>query len=255
MTIQAGRSDLISVDQVAVVVTLGGMPHHAGLIFRNKEKTLCVLHLANHKRLRSESYPGMRPSGESFCWIAAVLDLPPATSRTLVGILRKVAKREPYISPHISYGVKVLEAHGSFSINGDYTRPKKSNGLTCATFVTEVVGSIGYRVLKEDTWPEGVNQAWIAAVVRMLRHEGADDDHIRDVENCVNARRICPAEVIVGGDTSFRMWPLTHEQVTPLVPTVDLALTEYCGLPGGGNVPAAAAGPASPSGQVAAGLG
>lgn len=230
MAIQGGHAEIITADQVAVMVTKGGMQHHAALLFRDKAGSLIVLHLLNHKKLRSEPYPGMRAFGAQYCWVAVVLNLPIATSKSLVGNLRKIAKRQgDKLDSQIPYGVKVLENHGSFTKNGDYVKPRNSNGLTCATFVTEVVGSIGYRILRESTWPEGVNADWIAAVAAMLRNVGADETHVREVESCVNARRICPADVMIGSDAGFKSWPRTFQDVAPLLPSVEAALKQHCG--------------------------
>lgn len=225
MSLQGAHRETISEEQVAIVISHGGFGCHAGLLFKNSSKEACVLHLAWHKKLKAEIFPGSQ-----MCWVAVIPNLPKATAKTLVGNLRKIAKKDSTSqSPlQIEYGVKVLEAVGSFSMNGDYKATKKGNGLTCATFVTELLRAIGLPILDENTWPEGVNQEWIDAIANELQSSGAEDNHVTSVRACINARRILPAEVAAGANLPFKEWPGNHEIVSPLSPEVVSALSQLC---------------------------
>lgn len=219
MSLQCAHPDIISDEQIAVAISHGGFGSHAGIIFRNANKETCVLHLAWHQKLKSEQFPGSQ-----MCWVAVVPNLPKSTTKALIGNLRKIAKRNPLIS----YGVKVLEAFGSFSQNGDYKPVKNGNGLTCATFVTEIFRALGISILDEKTWPEGQNPAWIIEIADALQHAGADQGHVDSVRACPNARRILPAEVVAGVDRSYKDWPSKHEIISPLAPIVTNELAQLC---------------------------
>lgn len=224
MKLQGAHREIISEEQVAIVVSHGGFGCHAGILFKNASKETYVLHLAWHKQLEAELFPG-----KQMCWAATIPNLPKTTAKTLVANLRKIAKKQPTLK--IEYGVKVLEAFGSFSANGDYKATKKGNGLTCATFVTEILRAIGIPILDERTWPEGVNQAWIDAIADTLEQKGADADHVASVRACANARRILPAEVAAGANLPFKEWPGKHNTISPLAPAVVTSLTQLCPRP------------------------
>lgn len=228
MNLQGAHRETISEEQVAIVISHGGFGCHAGLLFKNSSKETCVLHLAWHKKLEAEIFPGNQN-----CWIAIIPNLPKVTAKVLVGNLRKIAKKHSKSqSPlHIEYGVKVLEAVGSFSINGDYKATKKGNGLTCATFVTELLRAVGLPILDEKTWPEGANQEWIDAIANELERSGADADHVASVRNCTNARRILPTEVAAGANLPFKEWPGKHDTISLLAPAVFTSLTQLCPRP------------------------
>src|SRR2546423_405161 len=114
----------------------GAFDGHIGLAFHSKDEGSQLLHLRFHRDLKVEPFPPVSP-----CWIACVAQMPLLTSRHLVGIVRYIAKRLPIIN----FGVNFIAAKGSFSLTGEYNAPAGSDGLTCATFITEIFRTSGIR--------------------------------------------------------------------------------------------------------------
>lgn len=160
-----------SVDQVAIALShssFGG--GHLGVAFHDKDKTPRLLHLAWHTDLRLEAIPDQVQQ----CWINQILDLPPAASKGVVAFVRAVAKR----MPTIKYGINALAARNSFVTPG-YSPPKGSDGLTCASFVAEVLRGAKVPLVKIESWEESdKNRHWGEAVCLALQRTGVDQGHV-----------------------------------------------------------------------------
>jgi hypothetical protein len=216
--------------QVGVAISRGAFSTHIGLVFRDAQKNAKVLHLEWHKKVRTEDFPVPTPER---CWIAVVPDIPATTAKSFVGVLRRVAKRQQ----HIPYGIGVLSAIGSFSPEGDYQAKKGRDGLTCATFVSELFRAVGVQMVQEAAWPEGVNVDWANAVCEMLVKSGVDADHVAAVRANASGLRIRPEELGAAGTAPYAQWPLTYEAATGGVDAVLGCLNMSCpNLPQGGLV-------------------
>src|SRR5690349_7258865 len=135
MSIEHAASRLFTAEQVAVALCRGNFGFHVGVAFTDRQNARKLLHLRWHKLLAVDDYP--IPTVDSKmpgCWIASIPDIPATSAKAFVGILRKVARRRP----EIQYGVNLLAGIGSFDPKGNYTRPADSDGLTCATFISEL---------------------------------------------------------------------------------------------------------------------
>lgn len=196
----------------------GNFGTHVGLVFTDAQKATKIIHLAWHKTLKVDEYPS------SVCCIATVLDLPDTTAKIFVGVLRKIAKRQP----HISYGINVLRAAGSFSADGDYRAPKGSDGLTCATFVSELFRALGVPLIKESTWPTGVNEDWALAVCSELEKRGADADHVAAVRSNARGMRVRPEELGSAADQPHAAWPLGYDDAVAGAASVVSCLNSKC---------------------------
>lgn len=214
----------IEPSQIGVAISRGDFGTHIGLIFTDNEKQTRILHLAWHKKILVDNYP----IDEKRCWVSIIPDLHPITAKTLVGILRKVARRQP----KIPYGIGVLAAFGSFSPEGDYKAPKGSDGLTCATFVSELLKAHGVRLIQESTWPEGVNAEWAGDVHAALKQwDGVDENHLAAVQSNTLGIRIRPEELGAVADTPSKTWPLPYTEAATRSADVLLGLNIYCPLP------------------------
>lgn len=206
MAFDSAPQRAIEPGQVAVSVSRGRFGAHVGLVFTDAQKVIRVVHLAWHKSVKVDVFPDPER-----CWIATIPDLPPTTAKTFVGVLRKIAKRQP----HIPYGINVLAAFGSFSDSGDYRAPKGSDGLTCATFVSELFRAIGAKLVIETTWPEGVNTDWANGVVELLKETGASEEHVAAVQANLNGIRIRPEELGAAADLPYKDWAVKYEAADP----------------------------------------
>ena len=174
-------------DEVAVAIAHGAYGGHIGLAFHTESEGPRLLHLRFHRDLKADEFPSVRE-----CWIACIVNLPLPASRQLVGIVRYVAKR----LPSINFGVDFIAAKGSFSPLGVYSPPAGSDGLTCATFVTEIFRTAALQLIREESWqPHPDSQKWVEDVQDTLRRAGATETHIRTVAFNFRGLRVRPEEV------------------------------------------------------------
>lgn len=220
-----------AVDQVAIAVApsdFGG--GHIGLGFHAAKTGPHVLHLAWHRTLQSHAIP----QSLRLCWAAEVLNVPPSASRQLVALVRVVAAR----LPTINYGINFLAARGSFVSGGAYKAPKGSDGLTCATFVVEVLRAGMIDLVKTDTWRSSPsNVAWGERVcAELARTPGAGiDEHVIAVRRNVNGLRVRPFEVAGAAQLDRKQWPATFDDVQPPAEAVEAQLKAICQSQAGGE--------------------
>ena len=178
-----------SPDQVGIAISHslfdGG---HIGLCFHAGKNGPHLLHLAWHRTMRVEAIP----SDINICWVADIIDIPTSTAKQLVALIRFVSSRKA----SIGYGINLFKAKGSFDANGMYTPPVGSDGLTCATFVVEVLRSAAIDLVDVSTWVHSqANVIWGQGVVRALEELGADASHVASVKSNINGFRMRPFEV------------------------------------------------------------
>ena len=214
----------ITPSQLAVGISRGDFATHIGLVFTDAKKQMKLIHLAWHKRIKVDEYP------TTGCWVASIPDIPPTTAKAFIGVLRKLAKRQP----QIPYGIDVLGAFGSFSPDGDYKAPKGSDGLTCTTFVSELFRAVGIPVIAEATWPAGVNTEWAQKVCELLIRTGAEADHVAAVQANAAGLRIRPEEFGAAVDRPYAQWEIDYPQAEAGAVEVMAVLNLRCPLlPGG----------------------
>jgi hypothetical protein len=201
------RAIPFSKEQIAVAVAhshLGG--GHIGLAFHSAKSGPCVLHLAWHKVLKADQIPQQLHA----CWAAFVPPLPKLASKQVVAFVRTVAAR----GAQINYGIDFISAQGSFLENGTYRPPRGSTGLTCASFVVEVLRSASIKLVKEETWQANpANEEWGNEVCYLLHTTGADADHVEAVRSTVNGLRLRPFEVAGAASLSEKHRPAAFEEV------------------------------------------
>ena len=211
-------------DQVAIAIAhsaFGG--GHIGLGFHSAKAGPQVLHLAWHRKLEAHAIPG----GLQTCWTADALSVPPSASRQLVALIRAVATR----GAQINYDINFVAARGSFSANGSYKAPKGSRGLTCATFVVEVLRAGMVNLVKDDTWRQSAeNLDWGNAVCEQLA-KSADTEHVAAVSKNVNGLRMRPFEVAGAAQLGPKRWPADFDSVQRPASEVALQLLGICPPP------------------------
>lgn len=208
-------------DQLAIAVSHSNMgAGHIGLGFHSAKEGPKVLHLAWHKRLDVHAIPAELKT----CWAAAPLGVPPAASKQLVAIVRAVANR----GATICYGINFIAARGSFAANGSYKPPKNSDGLTCATFVVEVLRAGSVNLIKGETWrPDAANEAWGNAVCEELA-KTSDTEHVAAVRKNVNGLRLRPFEVAGAARLGPGSWPADFDSVQEPATEIGGQLAQIC---------------------------
>lgn len=195
-------------DQVVIAVSksdLGG--GHVGICFHSAKNGPKVLHLEWHRKLRAHSIPMDLKS----CWIASPLNIPNGASKAIVAFTRAVATR----GPTINYGINFIAAKGSFDSNGTYKPPKGSDGLTCATFIVELLRAGKVDLVKSEDWKaHSANIVWANIVCKSLDNTaGVDQAHVDAVRRNINGLRMRPFEVAGAASLDSKSWPAKFDDV------------------------------------------
>ncbi|QDQ25640.1 hypothetical protein FNU76_04315 [Chitinimonas arctica] len=214
-----------SADQVVIAIShsdFGG--GHIGIGFHTAKAGAKIMHLAWHHRLEMQEIPDF---SRKSCWAADVLVIPPLASKQLVAFIRAVATK----CPKISYGINFLAARGSFQANASYKPPKGSDGLTCATFVIEVLRAGKVNLINGDTWmPTPQNVSWGNNVCALLE-KWADAEHVDAVKRNINGLRIRPFEVAGAAQLGYKKWPVDFQGTQQPASDAENQLPQICPPP------------------------
>jgi hypothetical protein len=198
---------------------LGG--GHLAILFNEKGNKLRMMELGWHHKLFVSDLPSPK------CGVAIPLALPPAAGKGVVAVVRAISRK----LPKISYGIDFIASKGSFS-GSVYSPPKGSNGLTCASFVLEVMRSAAVLLIHEETWePSASNAEWAAEVVKLLREHGAEEKHIEAVEKGMSDLRLIPFELAAAASLPVEQRPAKYTAVQQIAGELRNHLNRICPLP------------------------
>lgn len=204
--------------QIALALAPGTFGSHTGVVFRREPESdeLTVLHLRWNEWAEASPFPG------ASCWIGAILDIGETSGLAIEELLRDLASKPPVIK----YGVNVIEAEGSF-IRAGYRKPKASDGLTCATFVWQLLRYGGLNPVAAESWPQGENGEWVIKIAFHLIYDPKRPDAQQGTLVAgahSGARRIKPTELGVPACHPVEDWPMEYKQVlaeeAPIVATL-----------------------------------
>jgi hypothetical protein len=168
--------------------------NHCAILYKLDGRVARFCHFADHYDLRGEI------AHDPYLWADAGLD--PANRRFVAAWVGNLHINKD----NIPYG---LDSAGCcFDVaTGEFITPPIGKGLTCSTFITTVLRSLGFDVLKEKEWPERPEDtAFGQKVVEMLVAAHADGDHVKAVKADIGAQRFRPEEVV--GATTLSTWPV-----------------------------------------------
>lgn len=142
-------------DEITLVVAIAGHPitltdgqRHTGFIARGNDGNLWQLHQAWHNRFRCD------PAQPQYAYTTSTR-LDEFASAPIIGFLFAL---HDDTNGHIPYSI-IYEPLNYFS-EGHYVLTAPGQGLTCATFVLEVLRQHGIDVIDRDTWPTNTNAGW-----------------------------------------------------------------------------------------------
>jgi hypothetical protein len=211
-------------DQLAIALSDSPMgAGHIGIAFHSAKDGPQVLHLAWHVRLEVDAIPHELKT----CWAAFALPLPPVASKQVVAVTRSIARRKALIP----YGINFVASQNSFTANGAYSPPKGSNGLTCASFVLEVLRASRIDLIKSASWrSDPLNVQWGEQVCASLSR-AAPTEHVEAVRRDISGIRLRPAEVAGAAMLGAKQWPADFEQVQEPASQVWAELNTVCPRP------------------------
>lgn len=192
----------VRAEDVGIAITDGEFGAHVGILYC--EQGPKVLHMLGHLKVRAEELAVCLARS---CWIARLVDIPAYAQKHFAAILQAVARSQP----QIPFGLNLLAARGSFDPHGQYTAPAGSDGLTCASFVSEVFRSAALDIVDETTWPVALeNMEWGNRVIELLQRLNAKPEHIAAVRDGFVGLRLHPFEVGAASARSFAEWPIQY---------------------------------------------
>jgi hypothetical protein len=132
----------VRVQHVAVAIgPVGGdAPSHVGILHGRSSGQIEFLHLAWHNRLKNEA------PKDDFAWV--VSGLPRERAMQVAAQCRRVVQRNR--SGEVPYALRFR--HSRFRRTGELLLGCTESGLTCATFVLAVFGSVGIDLLELEQW-------------------------------------------------------------------------------------------------------
>jgi hypothetical protein len=209
-----------SKEQVAIAVSHSALgAGHVGIGFHSAKDGPQVLHFAWHLKLETHNIPADLQT----CWAAAAMSVPLLTSKQLVAYVRVVSRRKP----SIKYGLGLMTAQGSFASNASYKQPKGNDGLTCASFVVEVLQGAMVSLVNLSSWrPDPLNLAWGEHVCTSLKSSG--DAHVAAVRANVNGLRLRPFEVAAAAGLGHKAWPADFDHVQDPAKGIESDLVVVC---------------------------
>lgn len=225
MTYASLRAISFEKEQVVIAVSrshLGG--GHIGIGFHSVRNGPQILHLEWHRKLRAHSIPMELVT----CWIASPLRIPSGASKAIVAMARAIATR----GTTINYGINFIAARGSFDPNGIYKPPKGSDGLTCATFIVELLRAGKVDIVKSASWKaHAANTDWANIVCNSLATTpDVDQAHVDAVRSNINGLRMRPFEVAGAANLDPKSWPAEFDIVQAPAQYVADQLDQFCPL-------------------------
>lgn len=194
--------------------------HHAGFLFAYEERDAETNQVKVHETRRLDFVDNHKVMFETFKpgkqWLHATMDLEPHDAIALSGYLSGIAQTNDK-DPPILYGMVWRGVQGCFDSKGKYTKPDSIDGLTCATFMSEVIGHMFGETVDFQNWPlpDAKDLEWKAEKLTKLRAKigrpnALSAEQIDEMENIPKWRRLRPAHMAVGAAAGRSKWPMRH---------------------------------------------
>ena len=219
MVFYSSNSLTLAEHGIAIGLTHGGLGGgHVGIFFNETGEQPRLLHLLWHQTLRVDTLPARG------CWIVTTLDIPPVAAKHLSAQIRAISRK----LPKINYGIDFIASKGSFQ-GTKYSAPKGSNGLTCASFVLEVLSAGAVPLIQDQTWqPSAANTEWGDKVCAELLETTGDAKHVAAVRKSYNDLRLVPFELAAAAALPQDQRPVDFATIQVLAAQAKAALETAC---------------------------
>ena len=203
-------------DTVGLWVSQQGVGH-VGLTYVDPETGGArILDLLGSNRVRDEAIAWSKCEKQH---LYAPTRLSELDRKTFPGYLANVALN----AKELNFGIDWLGSIGSFDSDGFYCPKGGEQGLTCATFVSEVFRGWGMHVVDETDWPLNTEEGlrWRTELVASLRRNGkTPEEQIEAIERFDPVVRLSPAEMAAAGTQDSGLWPMSAKAVSALAAAV-----------------------------------
>ncbi|WP_086146516.1 SEC-C metal-binding domain-containing protein [Janthinobacterium sp. GW458P] len=221
-------------DNIAVCLAHGLFGSHLGMAFYSEEGDAKMLHLANHRRLKLDTYEKESHPGGN--WIAHVVAMEPLHAIQLIALARLYAERheakENNHSRSPNYGMNLLAGRGTIDSMGAYTPTENSDGFTCASIIAEIFSASGYGLVNLDNWScSDENRIWGEAIICMLKASEVPKSHIEHVSKSFQGLRLLPEEVAAAAELQCDDLPAEYLQLGVRSLELTQEILKKCGTP------------------------
>ncbi len=214
------NSDYLANRKYVGIFVSGDSASHAGLVYgwqvvigKKADGTPATNEGTNEFHFVPHEIKG-GPLKSSKKYLIASFDFDDRTAKGFAAMLKAVDDNKP----QIRYGLDWENALGSFNSKGDYIDPERRLGLTCSTFVSELIAGHGFPAVDYETWPHNdpKDLDWRTEQERLYNlrlTEGRtrmtnDDIHaMMDVDPLV---RLKPSQIAGAASSDFNQWPFAH---------------------------------------------
>jgi hypothetical protein len=211
-------TDLSKLERIGIAIkNVGRNQNHVGLIFENEideGQSPALLHLGFPRGMFIE------PANDeylyiNFCEYFSEYD----REIILAHIYKVILVNSPYQAPlgNSSFPMYGLDTETNYfnRESGKFEKALQPVGLTCATFVLEILASCGYELLDLNNWPRNVkiNEEWQDKIIRALSMEkfGIPADFLTAQNRNKGNKRFLPEEVAAA--TQHGPHPLKRKQL------------------------------------------
>ena len=178
-------------------------PHntHAGIIYKESDGKLYMLHLAWNHDLRRNAYNDR--------YACVTPKLRPERARSIAAFCRLLWNRQRE-NQTIPFALRLCKEVKFDSVSGKLLLSKGAYGLNCSNFTIIVYLQFGVELIALDTWQSREEDSLRQAdLVKMLEADNAPKDHVEAVRSEIGCARVRPEEV--AGASLEEAWPVTFE--------------------------------------------
>ncbi len=183
--------------------------NHIGFIYQSESGNgLKICHFCWHYDLRNE------PFSLNSKYLVAPIQLEESNLKYLASVLEAISDINRAAIP---YGFRVPIQ--SFNEKNMYVGGIEGEGLTCATFVLEVMKKNGYLILDESTWEIRESDAgWQSDIVgHLARSHGVEGVHLERMREIIGkVVRFRPVEVFASGIVEPVQWAISFQDADKL---------------------------------------
>lgn len=184
---------------IAFVIKRNGQFLHAGLLYRDEDGVISLIHLGWNYLLTQG------PPDDSYYWVPCSLD--ERVQEDVAGFLEVLWKKNR--DQRVPYSTKLSSDLNFFDERGERIQVPVGDGLTCASFVLHVFRALELPLVIADEWPTGRegDKEWAREILSIMQHHcdqkkyGLTQEHIDEQAKCIeDIVRHRPEEVAAAFD-------------------------------------------------------
>lgn len=171
-----------------------GDGRHTGIVYRDEDEQLQLLHLAFHKLLLKEPFQSFKYANKC---LTVLTSLAPEQIIFLSGMCEVIHKKN---AGNIPYGISFTKDR-VFSNEGEYFANSEGHGLTCSTFILEMFRFLNLELLDLDSWVSRSDDLlWQESILKqvrayMVKKNILDETHLDASDKFRTGFRYRPEEV------------------------------------------------------------